>query len=249
MIIHAYLQVWNEALLMPYLLRHYGSFCDRIFIYDDGSTDGTREMVQSHPLAELRELGAGGVDDEVFLAHWHEDYKGSRGEADWVILADSDEFIYHRDIRGLLERYRSEGVTLPLLQGYNMTSDGVPTTDGQIYEELFNGWEFPDESKRSVFNPMLDVTFVHGRHRLISAPGAVENPSGVPEIALLHYNQLGPDYVWERRQRYVPRMSENNIQHNWGSYVFTSRESMRGEYQQGLELRKPLVGIIEGAGL
>ena len=242
--IHAYIQTWNEATLMPYILRHYGSFCDKLIFNDDGSTDGTREMITACPIAELRDLGSGGVNDEIFLKHWTEDYKESRGEADWVILVDADEFIYHHDLRAMLEQYREHGVTMPLVQGYQMFSEEAPTTDGQIYQQLNCGFEYSDESKRAIFNPMLDVVYWHGRHRLNTvSPPPVENPSGTPDIALLHYVGLGWDYFAGRRKSYQPRMSTTNRERHWGDYIFAD-DGRRGEFEAGIDQAKRLERIM-----
>ncbi|TIU27589.1 MAG: glycosyltransferase family 2 protein, partial [Mesorhizobium sp.] len=40
----------NEATLLPHLLDHYRSFgVDRFFFLDNGSTDGTRELILAQP--------------------------------------------------------------------------------------------------------------------------------------------------------------------------------------------------------
>ena len=49
MTIHVYNIVHNEEFLLPYYLRHYEQFADKIFIFDDESTDRTAEIAKAHP--------------------------------------------------------------------------------------------------------------------------------------------------------------------------------------------------------
>ncbi len=43
------LRVRNEKMLIKEQVEHFASFCDQIYAYDDGSTDGTLEVLQDHP--------------------------------------------------------------------------------------------------------------------------------------------------------------------------------------------------------
>ncbi len=56
MIIHHYAACWNEAPMLDFYFRHYDGLVDRFFIYDDGSEDGSVELLQQHPKVTLRQL-------------------------------------------------------------------------------------------------------------------------------------------------------------------------------------------------
>ena len=169
MIVHVITNVHNEAALMPYFLRHYASFADRIFVYDAGSDDGTREMVQQCPKAELIDWDCAEVNDERYMAINNSAYiEHSRGVADWVIMADADEFVYYDHPAGSLSEFlgrcQCNGYNVLTPQGFNMVSDAFPSTDGQIYAEVKRGVAHYAESKPCIFHPGLTMHFEVGKH-------------------------------------------------------------------------------------
>jgi glycosyltransferase involved in cell wall biosynthesis len=52
--IWAYAICWNEEVMLPYYLKHYEKFCEKIIIYDNMSTDNSRNIIKNHPLCEIR---------------------------------------------------------------------------------------------------------------------------------------------------------------------------------------------------
>ena len=46
--IHIYTPTWNEEKILPYFLRHYEQFAERIFIFDGGS-DREKRKVKKQP--------------------------------------------------------------------------------------------------------------------------------------------------------------------------------------------------------
>ncbi len=127
----------NEIKILPYFLRHYETFADRIFVWDDGSDDGTREILDAHPKVNVLPLNLGRADDVYFVNHLWPQYKEiSRGYADWVMCVDADEFIYHPNLMEKLEELGSKGVKRICCRGFTMYHPKFPTTTGQIYDEI-----------------------------------------------------------------------------------------------------------------
>ena len=125
--LHIYTVCWNEQELLPYYLRHYSQFAERIVVYDNQSTDATADIVRACSKAEHRIYDTGGVfDDPEILRIKNTAYKESRGQADFVVVGDVDEILYHPQMADLLQKYKREGVTLPKTRGIDMVSWRFP---------------------------------------------------------------------------------------------------------------------------
>jgi len=224
MVVHVITNVHNEGLLMPYFLRHYASFADRIFVYDAGSDDGPREMVTGCPGAQLIDWECPDINELRYMELNNSAYvEHSQGVADWVMMVDADEFVYHPEILQRLEVYREGGFTIVVPTGYNMVSDHFPTTPGQIYEEIRMGNPHPPESKPCVFRPDLTMNFGAGKHH--ASPEPTERASYAPaELKMLHQVYLGLQYRQDRIAARGRRMSQTNIDREWGLYCLEPPE-------------------------
>lgn len=213
MIIHVYTMVHNEEVLMPYFMRHY-AFADKITVLDNESVDRTAEIAKAAG-AHVFQIDTGGYHRvEILQRVMDFRYRESRGKADWVIFAEGDEFLWHQDLRGLLEGYMKRGITFPKVQGFNMVSDAPPSGTGQIYHEIKLGVPDKEYSKRVVFNPALDVRFSPGGHKANATGPVVE--SEIADIKLLHYKYLGPQYFQKRYEEHRRRLSLESIKNRWG---------------------------------
>lgn len=220
----------NEAPLLPYFLRHYTSFSDQVVIFDDHSTDGTPDIARTFERVKVQDYPGQGLDDLAFVEFSSQQYRVARGQADWVIWPDADEFVYHPYLLMTLGRYMASGVTLPLTDGYAMLADHFPTGAGQIYDEIKTGVRYGPESKRIVLNPAIDVRWGAGKHFVEFESGAV--PSQTAELKLLHYRHLGKDWFNGRNQKNGARISERNIQHNLGWQVMPQNQDRAGWHTQ-----------------
>lgn len=207
MIVHVYTIAHNEALLMPYFLRHYATYASQIVVLDDASDDGTRDIVTACPSAELRDYpGPSQLDDGQFVRIYQRAYRASRGRADWVMCVDVDELVYHQDIVSALADARVAGYRLLQPIGYNMIGTAPPTTSGQIYDEIAEG-VLADRgrhkfSKPIVFDPAIELYWRTGRHAARSS-GRLPRPHC--GLLLLHFRYLSRAYAADRTRRNICR--------------------------------------------
>ena len=203
-VVHVFSIMWNEEYLLPYFLRHYSTFADTIFIFNDHSTDRTAEIAKAHPKVRLLDFNYDpGLHEDNFNDCFIKSYKQySRGVADWVMCVDADELIYNRDIVGVLSEQHRRGIKALKCTGYIMVSEKLPTTKGQIYDECKIGTRSRGYDKPIVFSPEIDIKFGIGRHTAQLPPGIQAHKA---KLTLLHYRYLSRDYIIERNAKSFPR--------------------------------------------
>lgn len=205
----------NEIKILPYFLRHYETFADRIFVWEDQSDDGTREMLESHPKVTVLDPGHHGADDVHYVKNLWPQYKEiSRGHADWVMCVDADEFVYHPNIIEVLEECDRINIKRIRCSGFLMYHAYFPTTNGQIYDEVKMGWVDDWCSKTIVFRPEVHMAWANGRHSPKCSKTYLSQTTG---IKLLHFRCLGWDYTEERNKKNCKSMGmeyKNDRHHN-----------------------------------
>jgi hypothetical protein len=200
----------QEAILLPFFIRHYRQFADRLIFYDGMSTDDSREIIKACPIAELRDHDTGGLlDDASNIRIKNECYQAEPGE--WFILTDADEFIYHPRLRALLEVYEAKGVTLPRVEGWNMIGDSIPPDSGLLTSFLKEGIRNPFMDKCIVVHSGVQMNYEPGAHVHHASPH-VESVRA--DLKLLHYKYLSPAYVAFKAS--TCRMSDENHKHKYG---------------------------------
>jgi len=138
--VYVYCTLWNEEKILPYFIRHYSQFCDKLIFYDNGSSDMSVDIIKSYPNTEVREYDTSGtLNDSVHVKIKEQSILEAKKEgADFAIVVDCDEFIYHKNIKQFLSDKSSEfSIFYPI--GYQMVSNDFPTTSGQIYDEVNTG--------------------------------------------------------------------------------------------------------------
>jgi hypothetical protein len=220
----AFVLAFNEAVLMPYWLAHYRAFCERMVVYVDAATDDGTDALAQRGGADVRYHRTDGLDDEGFVAFAQEHYAEARGRADWVIWVDADEFLYHPlGIGCRLDFLRGQGVTRPVVQGYQMVADAPPAGPLPITEQITRGLPAREYSKTCVFAPELDVRWTPGKHSA-SVQGPDTRDDGTDPLRLLHYRYLGHDWLVQRNARNFARMGEAQKARRHGQETYPDYE-------------------------
>jgi glycosyltransferase involved in cell wall biosynthesis len=202
---------YNCEDVLPFYLRHYSTFAEEIAVFDDFSTDSTRELLKANPKVNLRDWPhpGSGINEDLFLQHWQEWYPKARGHFDWCIIVDPDEIIFHPQILEALAAAKENDIEVIRPQGYNMTGDGLPKDDGetQIWRLSPMGVMAPVYSKPVIFQPRIKINWIRGKHDIENcAPVMI----GDSTFKLLHYRYMGQEYTAAKNAKNYARCGLQN---------------------------------------
>ncbi len=225
--IDLYALCWNEAHMLPYFFRHYDDFIDRYFIADNGSQDGSLDLLRIHPKVVLSEFIVEGPSFVLAAkTHYDQCWKQSRRQADWVIVCNIDEHLYHPRIRHYLRTLPSS-VSLIVPEGYEMVSETFPEGSSPLYEQVRTGVRRTLNDKPQMFSPDLirEIHFHPGRHSA-DPVGNVQMPP-TQEVKLLHYKCLGLNFYADRLTKLRSGLREQDISSGWGrKYLWDYQEKL-----------------------
>jgi glycosyltransferase involved in cell wall biosynthesis len=82
-------------------------------VMDNESDDRSVEIIQSYPNAEVRTYQSNSqIRNDIYLEIKNNIWKESRGKADWVIVCDTDEVLFHPDIANKLDELKEKGYSI-----------------------------------------------------------------------------------------------------------------------------------------
>jgi hypothetical protein len=216
--IHLYALCFNEEKMLPHFFRHYDSIVDRYFIIDNDSKDESLKILRKHPKVILKSTKINGSSFVLgALSIYNQLWKISRGSADWVIVCNIDEFLYHNiNIWNYLEESQSRGETIITPEGYEMVSDFFPKDNHPLTEQIRKGVRNRKFDKPQLFKPdsIQEINFAPGRHTA-EPQGAIQYPVK-SEVKLLHYKHLGKDYYLNRQSELALGLRSDDLVRKFG---------------------------------
>jgi glycosyltransferase involved in cell wall biosynthesis len=209
--VHVYTMAWNEEVMLPHFLNHYQIF-DKIVVYDNESDDKSAELLDAHEKVDRRVIATNGKKVQGALTNFKNNaWKESRGVADYVIVCDTDEFLFHPNLIDAIKRMRSQGGTIMFPEGYQMLSAESPPSDDNLLETIQVGSRDTPYDKCVLFDPnaISEINFRTGCH--VCDPQGILKYFRVPGLALLHYRYLDERRVFARNLSFTQRMIPQDL--------------------------------------
>jgi hypothetical protein len=232
--VNLYTISWNEADMLGFFFRHYDPWVDRYVVYDNGSTDGTLDLLHAHPRVEVRKFEW--TDPESFVnshqAMHNHSWEESREIADWVVITAIDEHLHVPGManREYLEHCRKQKVTLLYAMGFQMVSEEFPEPEETLCETRTVGAPYARMSKLSIFDPkaIRKTNFKGGRH--VAYPeGRIKLPRR-DRLLLLHYKNIGFERVYKRHRELKNGLGPRDAKQRWAKKYDWSKEKLRQDW-------------------
>lgn len=206
--IETHLITWNREDTIALTVNYYLNL-GRVIVHDNFSDDATREICEGLG-AEVRLFGQAGVlSDQAYLDVKNHAWKNS--DADYVIVCDDDEILYHEDLVFILRQEKMWGTTIFKTQGYSMHSEMLPE---ESWLQVNTGHKDNNYSKSVIFDPSkVDINYIYGCHEA--------RPKGVIQeskhtLNVLHYRSIGGvEKLIKRHHEYEERRQKSPINMRW----------------------------------
>jgi hypothetical protein len=237
--------------MLPFFFRHYDPFVDQYVLFDDGSTDSTLSLLADHPKVKVRQFVWSDTESFAFSERSlsNECWKESRSSADWVIVTDIDEHLFHPSMLQYLDTCTQKGITLIPALGFQMISEDVPSAGETLYQCRFFGAPWKQMMKPSIFKPseIEEIDFAVGRH--------TANPIGnvrVPqrdEVLLLHYKYLNFEQTRRRHAELATKLRTKDLVFAMGHKYGWSPNELRKDWDRiaadAVDVRKIVTSAAE----
>lgn len=229
-----YTMVINEEEFLPFFLDYYTNYVgvNKIVIYDGGSTDRSHEIINSYSNTVIVYENDDKTDSFRDLRIWNEEWKKERNDFDWMIVCTPDEFLYHPEIRTKLWELKQKGITVPMVEGFDMISMEHPSYDRGNYlpKQIKRGIKDPSFlNKNIVFSSKdVDINYHVGCHGCNPTGNVVY--SDTFEFKLLHYKWISHNFLLRDAKKKFERLSNKMLETGAGFHYKTFKETTIDEY-------------------
>ena len=235
--IHAMCLVKNEADILPETLTSALHWCDHIYVFDNGSNDGSWELVEALarqymqivPYKQDNVLYTNGLRADIFSV-----FQSNASSQDWWCALDADEF-YIDDPRIFLAKISSNFQTVwSASLNYYFTDrdaisyrqDPVKFLETPVQQRLryyLNNW-----GELRFFRHSDDIVWTRDQGGF--PPAMFTAPAHPVRIWLKHYQYRSPEQIERRLRTRRPAMEASTgflheVTPNWRAAIATKRDA------------------------
>jgi glycosyltransferase involved in cell wall biosynthesis len=213
-------------------------------VFDNGSTDGSLELLQQHSdLITVKHFDTPeGKDNAVMANLKNECWKASRGQADLVVVCDLDEMLI--PVSGALRRMLNSSATICRPLWYDLVSEQEPTYHkGILLHEERPMAAYLYGSKAVIFNPnkIEETNYGVGAHTC--EPQGDVRWYGGGDMYLLHVNHnLSLEYKVNRYKILNERRGPNDVKYERGVHYHQTAEQIAAGLERN---RKAAVNLFD----
>lgn len=236
--------VYNEMEILPYCVRYWQRMADRVIVFDNHSTDGSREYLSQFDWITIETFDSDGHNDIIQKQVKEQAYQKYKDEFEIIIITDADEIFYFSDFRASVALFLSQGCNCMSTELYALCEDAKPLYDDVLYlhqqchkfhyQKMNHTPGFERESKFSIFNTKLvdKINMSVGQHYVVTEP-QMKLMRVTPDVGFcLHIDKgFGHLYKFAIRQKMKDRLSPVNIKYKMGIEYFNDYETLRKEYE------------------
>lgn len=185
----------NEGMVITEFINHYiWQGVDILYVIDNGSTDDMKLKLQPF-------ISSGKVKyfykEEPYSQekHYNEVYNIIKNECKWLIVCDTDEYIYNRTpgktIKDYLNTISYDDIAIVYLQWKMFGSSGFETQPSSIRQSfIYRAQDINPHTKAIVNTSLVTVLHVHDSE-FEPTKQTINYP---PELALNHYAIMSKEY-------------------------------------------------------
>jgi hypothetical protein len=216
--------VRDEARFLPGMLKNVAAQVDGIIALDDGSTDGTGQLLEECPavLEVLRNSPERPCYDEPG-GHQRLVQAALRHGADWIMSVDADERL-ERDFRTRAERVIRRGQRLGL-QGFSVRTRDLWDSPTSYRVDGIWGRKCVPRLFRASSDHEFDASALHGAKTPLQA--RVFGLVPLADLWFYHLRMMHPDDRIARRQRYEALDPDARYQPRIGYAYLTDERGIR----------------------
>ncbi len=211
---------YNEEAMLPFFIEHYQAMGATITIFDNMSTDRSKEIILAAGCTYRTFDSNNQIRDDLYLNIKNNCWKQSK--ADWVIVCDIDE---------ILEiPFSTKPYTMINTKGFDMI--GLPGSRSGVFNRKY--------SKHIMFRPsqIREISYKPGCHTC-SPQGKVV--ASKEQAHVLHYKYTSEEQVFERHKTYQERLSAQNKEFGWGvEYQDVERGKIAAKFRELNEKAVPV---------